>query len=266
MATPMLNCCSFKQGMYLPNGYGPNDSCPLIIQTVADISEAVDGTQDGQLTIVRYIDGDGNQHIHLYGWNGSIWVEFLDTSSRLESGLFVFYGIAVGEAGWEVSVDEGATWVTGDVTFDPPVASIAAWFRNIESGCVYTNVPQLPLENACYVGAVIYPDFVSIPAGGLVGEPAMVSEFDGSFERRSIYTWDGANWIMMAEVIAIPPAPYDGGGGANCSVFYIDPTWFVSFDSGATWVQNASTVVNQNPLTVRYKNSIDCIYINDNIT
>lgn len=122
--------------------------CPPIIQTVADISEAVDGTQDGQLTIVRYIDGSGDQHIHLYYWDGADWILLIDSSSRLTGGVFdTFQFNNPVDSNWFYSLDEGATWLQDtELVLDPPVSSITIWFKNIVNGCIYTNVPQLPLQ------------------------------------------------------------------------------------------------------------------------
>ncbi len=146
MATPMLNCCSFQKGMYLPNGVGPTDSCPPIIQTVADILDAVDGTVVGQLTVERYVDGDGNQHVHLYEWDDGQWKSAVETNAFLTAGVYTVVNVPAIEANWQLSTDQGAIWKSGDANVVPPAATVEIWFRNTVNGCIYSNIPQIPLQ------------------------------------------------------------------------------------------------------------------------
>jgi hypothetical protein len=251
MATPMLNCCSFQKGMYLPNGIGPTDSCPPIIQTVADISLAVDGTVTGQLTVERYIDGDGNQHIHLYVWDGATWVEDIGTSFRVEGGLITEMNIEIANT-FEISVDGGVIWDNETITFDPPVASVETWFRNTVNGCVYTNLPIIPLEITYCVEYSLFdnsgdPTFLfgtinGADAGDAVAVAATYANWEGNTSALATYdnstipaliqifrdslTPPFVNFGTFQDILANPPVtiPIDTVScGSNCyqSVFTV---------------------------------------------
>lgn len=125
-------------------GIIPVDSCPPIIQTVADINDAVAGTVVGQLTIARWADGS-KYHIHLYEWDGADWVLVIDTTTGGSLTEFDSLEIESIVSPWQITVDQGAVWTDSTVTFDPVVTSIEVWYRNTTSGCVYTNVPIIPL-------------------------------------------------------------------------------------------------------------------------
>ncbi len=257
MATPMLNCCSFKQGMYLPNGFDPpTDSCPPIIGYYADILDAPAGMNVGDLAVERYVDGDGNQHIHLYEWDGAVWVERFGTSFRVEDGLITEMSVEVADF-FQISVDGGVIWGNQSVSFDPPVATVEVWFKNSVTGCIYTNIPQIPLVNPCFAGVVVYPDFASIPAGTTVGEPAMVAENSGIITR-SIYEWDGAVWNLKVELVTVDAPTF-----TNVFINTQEAGWEYKVGDAA-W--NVPDFTETNNVPVNFKKTLgDCLYQNDSI-
>ena len=135
-----------------------SDRCPPIIQTVADINDAVDGTVIGQLTVERYISGE-TQHIHLYRWHGASWAAQIDSSSKAVAGFFESFEFSTSAGPWEFSLDAGITWLSADVIFDTPVSVIDTWFRNLDNNCIYSNIPQIPLAIYCVAqGSILASD------------------------------------------------------------------------------------------------------------
>lgn len=130
--------------------------CPLIIQEVNDIANAVDGTAVGQLTIVRYIDATGFQNIHLYVWSGVTWVNDVDCTEKEPIPPYPDFTISIFNAIWQVSLDYGATWLTGDYTFPSPVMSFPVWFKNTVNNCIYSGGDlAMPLNSYCIDYALI---------------------------------------------------------------------------------------------------------------
>jgi hypothetical protein len=280
MATPMLNCCSFQKGMYLPNGIGPTDSCPPIIQTVADISLAVDGTVTGQLTVERYIDDAQNQHVHLYEWDGADWILLIDSSSLyyIDEG-FRDFQFQPSSIIWECSVDEGVTWFPDStIVFDPPVTSITVWFRNTVNGCVYTNLPIIPLEITYCVEYSLFdnsgdPTFLfgtinGADAGDAVavaatyanweGNPTAIATYDNSITPalisifRDSLTPQFVNFGVFQDILANPPVtiPIDTVSCiSNCyqAVFTVDDLATDSF-TGVTFNNNTFDITFDSPL------------------
>ena len=122
------------------------DCCPTIIGEYNSILDVPSGTYVGQLAVERYIDGSESQHIHLYEWDGSGWINNIDSSATLTSGLFDNFKFSLTIGSWDYSIDNGTTWLADPgFIFDPPVPSITVWFRNTINGCIYTNLPLLPL-------------------------------------------------------------------------------------------------------------------------
>ena len=137
-------------------GVFPVDSCPVIIGEYPSIDDAPDGTYAGELAVERYVEnsgGSGRQHIHVYEWDGAAWIFHIDTSSILNmSGVFTEFDFedSLGHNQWEYSLDFGVTWSTElKHSFNPFVSQINVWFRNKDNGCVYTNLPQIPLNIYC---------------------------------------------------------------------------------------------------------------------
>jgi hypothetical protein len=248
-ATPGIRCCNNILREMILNIF-PSDSCPIIIGTYADIYDAPDGTVAKQLAVERYIDGE-EQHVHLYSWDGAAWILVCDTSSKLESGVFIKYQIGYLDADWGASVDFGATWVetSGDsVTFDPPVTQIDIWFRNTTNNCVYTNLPQLPLNIYCFyysnlsdwsvyvedgflfsLGTIngVSTDTLFLPYGGL---PYFQQFIDNSLP--PITSWGlYNNEFTDPPRVDVPVPVYGSYCGANCyqAIFTVDDVATNSF-------------------------------------
>ncbi len=149
---PVGGCCNILKGLMSPTIFSPpTDSCPQIIGYYADINDAPAGTNVGDLAVERYVDVSENQHIHLYEWNGLNWDGYIDTSFRPVDGLFDEMIINNLDNGWQISLDQGATWITdpANVPIDPPSATVDVWFKKGVTGCIYTNIPQIPLAIYC---------------------------------------------------------------------------------------------------------------------
>lgn len=227
----------------------PLDKCPPIIQEVNDISLAVDGTAVGQLTVERYIDSGDVQHIHLYYWDGADWILLIDSSSRFEDGGFNTYEFNnVIDSNWFYSLDDGATWSQDtQTTFDPPVPSITILFRNTLNGCVYTNLPIIPLEITYCVEYSLFdnsgdPTFLfgtinGADAGDAVAVAATYANWEGNTSALAIYdpitlpaliqifrdsiTPPFVNFGVFQDILASPPVtiPIDAVScGSNCYV------------------------------------------------
>ena len=240
--------------------------CAEIIQTVTNIADAVDGTVVGQLTVERY-EISGDYHIHLYYWNNSDWTIILDTSSLYQSADpagFYDYQFNKFSNNWQYSLDQGQTWTdTEDYIFPEPVESITIWFKNLDNGCVYANLPIIPFTY-CGTNYGIFADIGSAPSGFSTEDVAMVSYLDSGvtdWEYRQLYQWDGGTWVMMVETITIPP---QSGSSPNPAVIYIDPAWLISYDSGASWgIDSFPNTPAETSVTIWYKNTNGCIYQNN---
>lgn len=233
------------------------DECPEILQTVSDITDAPIGTEIGQLTLVKWIDGSGNQYVNLYEWDGADWVLVFDGNVKNASG-FVDFNIDVIASNWEVSVDSGAVWGKETINFDPPVEGFTIWFRNTENGCVYKDVVELPLD-VCINPLGIYDKFDSIPDGSVIGAIAMVAESSAPFINRNIYEWDGSAWVSKVELSTV-----DAPSFTSVFIGNQDSDWEFRV-TGVDW--NATDFPETSSVTVEYRKiSTGCIYTNDPIT
>lgn len=222
MATPGVNCCYFQWGLIGINSSTPIDSCPAIIQQVADISYAVDGTAAGQLTVVEYIDGNtGNQVLLVYEWDGADWVLQIDTNAKVIDGEFAIYGISIDAGTWEVSVDGGVSWTDSDFIFDPPVSSFSVQFRNTVTGCTYSGWNMaFPLDiNYCVIWSTWNNDedpafFVGTISGQSTGESLFIlMGFNGN--PTASYIYDASTYFFMSVYDSSTPAATNFGLYSN---------------------------------------------------
>lgn len=239
--------------------------CPIVIGEYGSIDAAPDGTSVGQLVVVRYITDDTRNHIHLYEWNGTIWEIKIDTSSAIDLGFFLKFQIEDLDTLWEVSIDEGVTWLNTvfNYNIDPPQTSITIWFRNTDNGCIYTNLPQIPL---CPTNAGIWPDPLTFPVGNVIGDVVMLASNDGLFIYRNIYEWDGADWISQLELLTVNNAPFSA-----VSVIANLHTYEFSVDSGSVWWQIdppfQANFPEQSSIPCWFRKiGTECIYVSDVIS
>ena len=121
--------------------------CPLIIGEYATYDDIPAGTAVDQLAIVAHVNSGLFQVITLYEWDGAVWASHVTITATTYGGFFTSIDISNDEGDWEVSIDSGATWHAASVLpIDPPQGTLPVWYRNNENGCIYTNVPQLPLS------------------------------------------------------------------------------------------------------------------------
>jgi hypothetical protein len=218
------------------------DCCPAIIQQIADISYAVDGTAAGQLTVVLAIDESQNQLLSIYEWDGANWVVQIDTITRAVDGEFIDYGISIPAGSWELSVDGGVSWTDTNATFDPPVSSFSVMFRNTVTGCTYSGWNMaFPLDIFCFYWSnlsewsVFVEDGFLVSFGTINGVPTdtVFLPYGGQYYFQQfidntlppITTWGMYNnEFTDPPRVDVPVPVYGSTCGANCyqAVFTVD--------------------------------------------